>query len=77
MNMQQMTEQFRQELLKSAADNYAAQLNAQLDAMEAMRKKTEAAYLANVAAINARYGVDEPKREISEDGADDLSPASE
>ena len=70
MNMKDVTEQFRQELLKAAADNYAAQLNAQLEAMELMRKKTEAEYKKLVSEINTRYGVTEPTLEISEDSGE-------
>ena len=67
MNMQKMTEQFRQELLKAASDNYVAQLSAQAAAMEAIQKSTEAAYHTNVAEINALFGIDESKTEITED----------
>lgn len=70
MNMKDVTEQFRQELLKSAADNYAAHLNAQLEAMELMRKRTEAEYKKLVSEINTRYGVTEPTLEISEDSGE-------
>ncbi len=66
MNLQQLTEQFRQELLQSAADNYAAQLKAQKEAYERMRQQTEAAYHTHIAAINARFGGDDQTPEISD-----------
>lgn len=74
MNMQQINEQMRQDLLKAASDNYSAQLAAQLEAMEQMRQRTEAEYKKLVKEINARYGVTEPVPEVSDD---DNVPAAE